>query len=314
MQRQIEGYPLTFSEFDHLLLELGYLVRDKSSCALPGQRLIVQDTRNNHEYLTVDVIDLVENPTLVPVCKNMEFADVLPTCSGLVRLKDSIFVKDEVFCSVLGMDEKVQRTAVQFPSAPEFWTYAADLARALRHMHRSEFVHGALSPQCIYDLEDGPAIGDFWWLHNADQLPLASHASDEITVSIPYATLPFLAPEQLEGEPPLRESDVFSLGAIFYYLLSGSVPRSQRSHHESHNIRRALLHTPVLPLLELVPDLDAGIAALIEQMMLHNPDDRPKMFDVDAIIMHRSGNAPDEEEEEPAEIGEEEDEEKNALV
>ena len=78
----------------------------------------------------------------------------------------------------------------------------------LQKMHQTGFVHGQISPrklllkdnQCyLYDVATGTeSIGDFL-----------------------SENLCYLAPEVLNGELPSAESDVWAMGAILYYLITG---------------------------------------------------------------------------------------------
>lgn len=79
--------------------------------------------------------------------------------------------------------------------------YALILAEALRKIHDSGHVHGAVSPGCISlnrsGLELMPALG----------------STGEVT--------PYTAPEVVHGAAPDSRADIFSFGAIVYEMLAG---------------------------------------------------------------------------------------------
>ncbi len=84
---------------------------------------------------------------------------------------------------------------------PQALRYATLLAEALRRLHESGRVHGALSPSAILvtatgiELVPNPALDD---------------------------AIPYQAPEVLAGSAPDARSDIFSFGVILYELLSGT--------------------------------------------------------------------------------------------
>ena len=94
-----------------------------------------------------------------------------------------------------------QRMAVGRIPVPEALRYAMILADALRKIHESGHVHGAVSPACVSlgrgGLELMPALG----------------SAGEVT--------PYTAPEVVEGRPADSRSDIFSFGAILYEMLTG---------------------------------------------------------------------------------------------
>jgi methyl-accepting chemotaxis protein len=79
--------------------------------------------------------------------------------------------------------------------------YSMILAEALRKIHASGQAHGAVSPACIAITQTG-----------LDLLP-ASGSMGCVT--------PYTAPEAVQGKPADSRSDIFSLGAILYELLTG---------------------------------------------------------------------------------------------
>src|SRR5262249_35205486 len=51
-------------------------------------------------------------------------------------------------------------------------------------------------------------------------------ANEEVTQALPMMTPAYASPEQVRGEPHTVSCDVYSLGVIFYELLSGKRPYS----------------------------------------------------------------------------------------
>jgi len=99
------------------------------------------------------------------------------------------------------------------------WTQAADLLRQIsqgvEHAHSNKIIHRDLRPSNILVSEAGLAkITDFGtsaWLN-----------------TVPYASTrigspPYMAPEQFLGKASYQ-SDIYSLGCIFYELLTGRPP------------------------------------------------------------------------------------------
>ena len=84
---------------------------------------------------------------------------------------------------------------------PEALRYSMILADSLRKIHASGQAHGSVSPACIAITCTGLEL-----------LP----ASGNMGVVTPYT-----APEVVQGKPADSRSDIFSLGAILYELLTG---------------------------------------------------------------------------------------------
>jgi hypothetical protein len=142
------------------------------------------------------------------------------------------------------------------------------LSDVISYLHKSGIVHGALAPHVVMHAESGLKLGDFWWSHDTQARPLNEDLTDRIWVNVPAFAAAFAAPELLAGEVPSRESDIFALGATFYWLLTGMQPRPLVSMRTTSLGR-------IRPLLELNPDIDAELASLIHLMLEENPRDRP---------------------------------------
>ncbi|NIP95001.1 MAG: hypothetical protein GWO24_16770 [Akkermansiaceae bacterium] len=81
-----------------------------------------------------------------------------------------------------------------------------------------------------------------------------------------------MAPEQFESLPLDARSDLYSLGAIFYYALTGCYafggenPGVVMEAHLSHSF---------VPLAELRPDLPAAVCTWVERLFSRRMEDRP---------------------------------------
>lgn len=84
----------------------------------------------------------------------------------------------------------------------------------------------------------------------------------------------YMAPEQLCGETNIdTRSDVWSLGVILYECLSGQRPI------EGSNVAQLVsrvLHDPIVPIEELVPNLAPDLARLVGRMLARAREDRPR--------------------------------------
>src|SRR5262245_15052977 len=106
------------------------------------------------------------------------------------------------------------------PSAQQAAAWVAEVARALEHVHRRGVVHQDIKPRNILLDESGrPRLIDFGmarWRHAWSDGPAGPSGG----------TLAYMAPEQArcESERVGAPSDIFALGAVLYFLLTGRAP------------------------------------------------------------------------------------------
>lgn len=98
--------------------------------------------------------------------------------------------------------------------------WIAEIADTLSYAHDQGFFHRDIKPSNILIDHHGRALlTDFG-------IALSSRET-EATPSI--GTLAYMSPEQLEGKPPDRRSDIFSLGVVLVELLTGRRPFNEES-------------------------------------------------------------------------------------
>lgn len=144
---------------------------------------------------------------------------------------------------------------------------AAKLARAVHYAHQHGVLHGDLKPSNILLDEEGePHVADFGLARWLDLAGNTSHP-DELV-----GTPSYMAPEQADGRTPITiATDVYSLGAIFYHILTGQPPYLADTPEAT--LRKACMESPA-PLRKLNRDVDRDLEAVCLKCLARPPADR----------------------------------------
>jgi serine/threonine protein kinase len=146
--------------------------------------------------------------------------------------------------------------------ATEVQRILRDLALALDSAHQDGVVHRDLKAENIL-LERNAAhamLTDFGvaLLRSLDPVRAES--------SCAFGTPHYMSPEQAAGELDIdHRSDIYSIGVLGYYMLSGVLPFDGASFEALAAKHIAEAHTP---LAELVPDAPADLCAVIERCLM----------------------------------------------
>ena len=81
----------------------------------------------------------------------------------------------------------------------------------------------------------------------------------------------YMAPEQLSGRGVDRRVDLWALGVVLFWSVTGRAPYRGASH--SDIIRQVLISEPP-KLRDLKPSLPARLEAIVQRALARNPDDR----------------------------------------
>ena len=142
----------------------------------------------------------------------------------------------------------------------------ARVAAALAHAHANGIVHRDLKPaNVLVNLADGQVkLADFGVARDED-----AHAT---RTGLTLGTPAYMAPEQLAGAPASAASDTYALGVMLFELLAGRRPHQAATLGE---LLKATASQSPASLARLRPDLPPTVVAAVEQLLAHDPADRP---------------------------------------
>lgn len=118
---------------------------------------------------------------------------------------------------------------------------------AVQHAHQNLIVHRDIKPSNIMVAADGtPKLLDFG-IAKLVTTEVAPGEADQTATALRLMTPEYASPEQLRGLPITTASDVYSLGVIFYELLSGHRPFRFNSRMPEEIARVLLTEEPLKP-------------------------------------------------------------------
>jgi len=182
------------------------------------------------------------------------------------------------------LDNSTKSTPFQLNNI--IYDHFLQICGGVKFMHSCSIVHGDIKPQNILIFDDGIKLSDFG----------CSAIIDGVNKQSLAGTIRYNAPEVLISSRSMFESDIWSLGCVFYEMASGKVlvPEDDREDR----ITRAILAVKSIQIWRegegdtiygKVPDYDIRpimfrlsgfVAELVKNMTKYSPEDRPSIKDI----------------------------------
>ncbi|MCR4855074.1 MAG: Stk1 family PASTA domain-containing Ser/Thr kinase [Erysipelotrichaceae bacterium] len=141
------------------------------------------------------------------------------------------------------------------------------LAGALLEAHRNNVIHRDVKSQNVLIKDDGTIkLSDFG-------IALASGAMQLTHKDSVLGSVHYLAPELSRGKPATMQSDIYSLGIVFYELLTGDVP-----YKAENPVQVALMHIKgtIPSVRSFNPQIPQSVENIVIRSTAKNPSDRYK--------------------------------------
>lgn len=159
-------------------------------------------------------------------------------------------------------------------------------AQGLQYAHERGLVHRDIKPaNLMLAINDRPSAGETNPLNVTVKIldfglarlrNLSAEDDEELTTTgLIVGTIDYMAPEQGADthESDIR-SDIYSLGATFYKLLTGCAPLEKADRNTPLKRLAALETADPLPVEEVRDGIPAKLAAIVARMLAKSPDER----------------------------------------
>lgn len=143
----------------------------------------------------------------------------------------------------------------------------SSVATALLCMHKRGFCYGDLKPPHVFILPNGEVK-----LVDLESISLCGEISKDLVLVV--GTPGYASPQRLEGKPLTVADDIFSFGALLYFLATNADPSNAPD-------RQRLLNRPVTL---MNPGVPTNLVTLIHRCLDPNPEYRPSSMD-EVIVM-----------------------------
>jgi serine/threonine protein phosphatase PrpC len=152
-------------------------------------------------------------------------------------------------------------------SEGEAVSYASQICEALDYLHANGIAHRDLKPQNVMVCTDGTLRLFDFGIARVE----AARRLTFVGLTPTLGTPDYISPEQVRGKRGDHRSDIYSLGAILYELVTGSTPFEGESPYVVMNAR--VSGDPEAP-RKLKPELNPAIEEIILHAMERDPRNR----------------------------------------
>jgi len=141
----------------------------------------------------------------------------------------------------------------------------SQVARGLNVAHDAGLIHRDIKPSnLIMDTKGHVTITDFG-------LVKIQKSVKQTQTGMVFGTPQYISPEQTSGERQDPRSDIYSLGIVFYHLLTGNLPFISNSAIE---LMMKHLNEPLPDPRKITPSLPQRMVEILSRMTAKDPNDR----------------------------------------
>jgi len=181
--------------------------------------------------------------------------------------------------------DRVRRAGPLAPAAAV--PLLVDAARALAYAHARGVIHRDVKPENILvERATGRAVVTDFGIARA--VRTGDPATPLTSAEHVMGTAQYMSPEQAAAEPLDGRTDVYALGVVGYFLLSGRVPFDG----PTTAVLAAHVTRAPTPLAAVAVGVPGALAATIDRCLAKSPDDRPQTGDAlaDALLDAMAGS------------------------
>ncbi|HEY6546537.1 MAG TPA: protein kinase, partial [Vicinamibacteria bacterium] len=224
-------------------------------------------TLNRHVAVKTMSADMADDPALKKRFEREAQSAARLNHPHIITIYDFGQEQDKLYMAMElleGMDLKQAISKGRLKSLDEKLDIVSQICDGLAFAHAHEIVHRDLKPANVQLLPDGQVkIMDFGLARLS--------GSDMTRTGLVMGTPNYMSPEQVRGEHVDLRSDVFSLGCLFYEILTSQKPFDADS---IHSVLYKVMQEEPKAARELVPGLPLVLQQLLEKAMAKKPAER----------------------------------------
>ena len=146
---------------------------------------------------------------------------------------------------------------------PQIVSTVKQVASALQYAHERKFIHRDVKPEnMLIGRHEEVLLSDFG-------LAALAHSTGSLSAQEAVGTLPYMAPEQIEGHPRAA-SDQYALGVVVYEWLCGARP----FEGSVSEVMAQHLSLPPPPLRERMPTISPEVEQVVLRALAKEPRER----------------------------------------
>lgn len=165
------------------------------------------------------------------------------------------------------LKKKIEQGPIKIDEAIEI---LLQISTGLQKAHEKGIIHRDIKPANIFLTKDNVVkVLDFGLAKLSGQSMLTKTGST-------LGTLAYMSPEQLKSSEVDSRADIFSLGVVFYEMLTGKLPF--KGDYESA-LMYSIVNDEPEPLEKHIPDVSSELTHIVSRALEKSPNDRYRTMD-----------------------------------